>query len=81
MSAQFSINLSESKYSKMFFDGLISDPSNGFMKIHTAIVQKDIKNVTIQFNQEIQLYRAAENNTLQIEISQRRGYKNVLFYC
>lgn len=81
MITEFSINLSEKKYSETYFYNLKNNPSEYFMKLRRDIISKEIKNVFIQFNQEIKLCRAAQEKTLNVEISQRRGYKCITFYC
>lgn len=80
MAANFTINLSEKKYGYSYFENMKINPSKYFRDIRIAIIRKEI-NAVIQFNKEIELMHAAKNETLKVNISQRRGYKVVEFYC
>lgn len=74
------INLSQKKYSQAYFDNLMLNPGDCFIKLRTAHIEKEIVFSDIrQFNKEIVLCRAALAGTLKVEIGQRKGYKNVIF--
>lgn len=74
----FSINLSEKKFSPVFFENVINNPGEYFMKIRRMINEKELPGI-IQFNKEIHLCRAAQNSSLTVLIEQRRGYKKITF--
>jgi hypothetical protein len=79
MNANFIINLSDKKGSE-YFENLKNNPSKYFRDIRVQIIRKEI-NAVIQFNKEIILMNAAKNETLKVNVSQRRGYKVIEFYC
>jgi hypothetical protein len=76
-----SINLSESVYSSTYFENLQNNPSKYFLDLRIKYVQKEIKRFDglESFSKEIILVKAAKENRLNVEISQRKGYKSITF--
>lgn len=76
-----SLNISESKYNQYFFDGILSDPVKYFTRFKIEYVQKELKRFDgmENFMNQIAFRKACENNTLRVEILQRKGYKKVVF--
>lgn len=78
---QATINLSEAKYSSTFFANLQSKPGEYFKRLRREYIAKEIKRFDglESFNTERALMQAADAGSLAVEVSQRRGYKQITF--